>query len=61
MSNRDKVFISYSHEDMKWLNAIKEQLKVLETEGLLSMCEDTQLEVGGGHFSSRMISSFSEA
>ena len=46
MGNRDKVFISYSHEDTKWLNAIKEQLAVLQAEGLLSMCEDTQLEVG---------------
>lgn len=43
---RSKVFISYSHEDTKWLNAIKEQLAVLEAEGLVSICEDTQLEVG---------------
>ena len=46
MSDRDKVFISYSHEDTKWLNAIKQQLAVLEAEGLVSLCEDTQLEVG---------------
>lgn len=46
MSDRDKVFISYSHEDIKWLNAIKQQLSVLEAEGLVSLCEDSQLEVG---------------
>lgn len=46
MSDRDKVFISYSHKDTKWLNAINEQLAVLEAEGLVSLCEDTQLEVG---------------
>jgi hypothetical protein len=46
MSDRDKVFISYSHEDTKWLKAIKQQLAVLEAEGLVSLCEDTQLEVG---------------
>ena len=46
MSNRDKLFISYSHKDIKWLNAVKEQLAVLEAEGLVSMCKDTQLKVG---------------
>jgi hypothetical protein len=46
MSDRGKVFISYSHEDTKWLKAIKQQLAVLEAEGLVSLCEDTQLEVG---------------
>jgi len=44
--DRDKVFISYSHKDIKWLNAIKEQLGVLEAEGLVSLCDDAQLEVG---------------
>ena len=46
MSDRNKLFISYGHEDTKWLEAIKEQLKVLEAEGLVSLCDDTQLEVG---------------
>ena len=46
MADRNKVFISYSHEDTKWLSAIKKQLAVLEAEGLVSLCEDTQLEVG---------------
>jgi hypothetical protein len=46
MGERNKVFISYSHEDTKWLKAIKQQLAVLEAEGLVSIYEDTQLEVG---------------
>ena len=50
MGDRNKLFISYSHEDTKWLEAIKEQLAVLEAEGLLSLCEDTQLKVGEGWY-----------
>ena len=46
MGDRNRLFISYSHEDTKWLNAIKQQLAVLEAEGLVSLCEDTQLRVG---------------
>ena len=46
MGNRNRLFISYSHEDTKWLDAIKQQLAVLEAEGLVSLCEDTQLRVG---------------
>ena len=46
MDGRDKVFISYSHEDARWLREIKQQLAVFEAEGFLSTCEDTQLEVG---------------
>jgi hypothetical protein len=40
------LFISYSHKDIKWLNAVKEQLAVLEAEALVSMCKDTQLKAG---------------
>ena len=50
MGDRRKVFISYSHEDTRWLLAIKQQLAVLEAEGLLSICEDSQLEVGEAWF-----------
>ena len=46
MGDRNRLFISYSHKDTKWLEAIKEQLAVLEGEGLLSLCEDSQLKVG---------------
>jgi hypothetical protein len=50
MGDRNRLFISYSHDDTKWLEAIKEQLAVLEAEGLISMCEDTQLKVGEGWY-----------
>ena len=50
MGDRNRLFISYSHDDTKWLEAIKGQLAVLEAEGLISMCEDTQLKVGEGWY-----------
>ena len=50
MGDRNRLFISYSHEDTKWLEAIKEQLAVLEAEGLVSVCEDSQLKVGEGWY-----------
>jgi hypothetical protein len=46
MGNRTKLLISYSHEDIRWLTAVKEQLAVLEREGLLDLYEDTQLQAG---------------
>jgi hypothetical protein len=46
MTQRHKLFISYSHEDIKWLQAIKQQLAVLEIEGLLDVYEDTRLQAG---------------
>jgi len=46
MNQRTKLFISYSHEDVRWLNAVKEQLAVLEQEGLLDVFEDTKLQAG---------------
>ena len=50
MTNRTKLFISYSHEDIRWLQAVKEQLAVLEREGLLDVYEDTQLLAGEAWF-----------
>ena len=46
MGDRNRLFISYSHKDGKWLDAVTEQLAVLEKEGLLSLCEDSKLQVG---------------
>ena len=43
---RNKLFISYSHYDTRWLEAITQQLAVLEREGLVSLCEDSQIKVG---------------
>ena len=50
MGDRNRLFISYSHEDTKWLEAVTEQLAVLEAEGLVSLCEDSQLRVGEGWY-----------
>jgi len=46
MGDRNRLFISYSHKDTKWLEAITEQLGVLQHEGLVSLYEDSQLGVG---------------
>jgi len=46
MGDRNRLFISYSHEDTKWLGAVTEQLAVLQAEGLVSLCDDTKLQVG---------------
>src|SRR5262245_17949778 len=46
MANRTKLFISYSHKDVRWLKAVKEQLAVLERERLLNVYDDTRLLAG---------------
>lgn len=43
MGDRNRLFISYSHEDTRWLGAITEQLAVLQAEGLVSICDDPLL------------------
>lgn len=60
MANRTKLFISYSHEDIRWLEAVKEQLAVLEREGLLDLYDDTQLQAGEAWYK-RLHAEMSEA
>lgn len=43
---RVKLFISYSHKDSRWLERVKEQLAVLESEGLIDSFDDTQIGAG---------------
>ena len=45
---RDRVFISYSHDDdKKWLERVQTHLKVLENEGVsVKLWDDTQIESG---------------
>lgn len=50
MGDRNRLFISYSHEDTKWLEAITQQLAVLQAQGLVSLCDDSKLRVGEGWF-----------
>lgn len=46
MTQRTKLFISYSHKNKRWLGKIKDALAVLETEELLDICDDTQIKPG---------------
>jgi hypothetical protein len=48
LMGRNKLFISYSHDDVRWLEDVTEQLAVLEREGLVSLCDDSKLMVGEG-------------
>lgn len=41
-----KVFISYSHRDEAWKIRLQKHLAVLENQGLLSIWDDRQIDVG---------------
>ena len=43
---REKVFVSYSHKDRRWLDSVSEQLNVLVRGGLIDVFEDTRIGVG---------------
>jgi len=44
---RKKLFISYSHQDAKWLVRVQKHLKVLQIEGLsLNIWDDTKIKSG---------------
>lgn len=43
---RTKVFISYSHKDVRFLNALLEHLAVFQQRGPLALWVDTQIEPG---------------
>ncbi len=60
MGERSRLFISYCHEDIRWLKAVREQLAVLEREGLLEVFADTQLGAGDLWFE-RLHSEMSQA
>ena len=46
MARRKRVFIGYSHEDREWLQRIREQLAVLEREGLIFVFTDKEIGAG---------------
>ena len=41
-----KVFISYSHKDVKWKNAVVSHLEVLQKAGLLDVWDDKRISAG---------------
>lgn len=43
---RDKVFISYSHRDKPWLDALRVHLVPLQEQGLLDVWDDTRIRPG---------------
>ena len=46
-AKRDKVFISYSHKDKRWLKKVQTHLKALEKEGIsVNLWDDTQIKSG---------------
>lgn len=41
-----KVFISYSHEDERWLNRLKVHLSLIERQGLIEPWDDSRITTG---------------
>ena len=44
--SKPSVFLSYSHNDEKWKDRLRTQLKVLEQQGMLEVWEDRQIDGG---------------
>lgn len=44
--DRSKVFISYSHEDKKWLERLQKHLKPMERQGIVDRWDDTRIDAG---------------
>jgi hypothetical protein len=43
---RRKVFISYSHKDIRWLDRLRVHLKPIEREGIIDLWDDTKIAAG---------------
>jgi hypothetical protein len=49
-ASRDQVFISYSHKDKKWLNALLTHLKPYARSSTITMWSDNQIQPGSKWF-----------
>lgn len=45
-AQRAKIFISYSHKDLKWLKQLKPHLKYFEQLGIIDLWDDTKIVPG---------------
>ncbi len=43
---RNRIFISYSHEDSEWLTRLRVHMKPLEREGYIDIFDDTMIQIG---------------
>src|SRR5262249_1541025 len=41
-----KIFVSYSHKDVRWLERLRVHLKPLEREGIIDLWDDTKIAAG---------------
>jgi hypothetical protein len=46
MTERNQVFISYSHKDKDWLEQLRVHLKPIERQGLIKVWADTDIQAG---------------
>ena len=46
MTERDQVFISYSHHDQEWLERLQTNLRPLVRKGSLNVWDDTRIQAG---------------
>jgi TIR domain len=44
--SRTKVFVSYSHDDLKWLREVSQHIAVLNRLGLVDLWSDTNIDAG---------------
>ncbi len=44
---RRKIFVSYNHNDAKWLERLRVHLAPIEREGIIDLWDDTKIPIGG--------------